>query len=635
MDMAEVVQAVEDWDASVVAASDAEDWWEVAGRERRSTVLHDPADPAAVDALEARIGRRLPPSYRWFLERSDGADSAFTVVGLGREGFFPAAQVDWLVRTEPLLPHLGVEQPPEGWSDPENDPRQGELAWLAACFLGGQSHGRTLHGHLGSCLAISGLEDKSAVLLDPLVRDADGEWQCWDFFTHDTPRGYQSVVEYLIEQGRRALEIVERQEHEEGGGPEAADDATIALALRRHAVAPPWLGRLLDAPDPPSHLLGALHRMVDVGLVSEAARHVARVRGAGALDIAGRTWAAARPSSPLTDDDVLVLQSLSGSEDQAVRDWLVGVLQELLAQDPGLPPRLVTLHGLILGRLWHRTRSDAVLDQLLQFHHLSRVEEKEEILEVLLERLGDPHWRQGHVDLLASAITAVATESDRALPVLRRLKGQPGVPPRELARALLRLGDRDTAFAAEHLSLYEVSWLVEVPDEVRAEHRRVRVARASTQELLADLPASADPEATDQLLGLRGRVSDAALARALERQRSPGASDALVDLAADEPQAWRALARLGDGRSEPGLVALLDHAEPAARLFAGRGVRELGDPRGAVALVAAAMARPGEDELALVAAHAAVAAGVPAGTLLARLEATGPVHARLVAHWRG
>jgi len=43
--------------------------------ERRGTALREPAPAARIEALEARLGMRLPPSFRSFLALSDGASA--------------------------------------------------------------------------------------------------------------------------------------------------------------------------------------------------------------------------------------------------------------------------------------------------------------------------------------------------------------------------------------------------------------------------------------------------------------------------------------------------------------------------------------------------------------------------------
>lgn len=119
-----VPELVRRWDALVLADVALDHLPTRAAREAGS-VLRAPATPEQVEATEARLGRRLPPSYREFLLCSDGAyadlhgvstvladdpgevvphDSA--VVGIG---FLPCAEVRWLRDASPRTAEIYAE----------------------------------------------------------------------------------------------------------------------------------------------------------------------------------------------------------------------------------------------------------------------------------------------------------------------------------------------------------------------------------------------------------------------------------------------------------------------------------------------------------------------------------------------
>lgn len=172
----------DEWAAVVIAASD----------EPTPQILRAPASGETIEALEARLGARLPPSYRAFLAHSDGAD-AFPGLGVVRwggatepsTGLHPAASVGWLRDLDRgLASWLGDLMPDEdadAWSHPNFDSRSPERDYLAPDGTNDPIDAKG--GHLAYALAISVNVDGYMTLLDPLVVDADGEWEAWDFGT--------------------------------------------------------------------------------------------------------------------------------------------------------------------------------------------------------------------------------------------------------------------------------------------------------------------------------------------------------------------------------------------------------------------------------------------------------------------
>ncbi len=183
----------------LVAAWDRVMWLEVVAEPfaaprpvlRRRSVLEPPATEADIAAAEQRIGLPLPPSYRAFLTRSDGAYAGSC--GLQHRhptdrprplALLPAAAIDrsfrwftpWpvdellLAGSEPL-PHGG-----DALFAPSPPGRHSGLTDLATHLAGRSPEFRA--GHLGRSITI-GLDHTETLVLDPTVRDGDGEWAVW------------------------------------------------------------------------------------------------------------------------------------------------------------------------------------------------------------------------------------------------------------------------------------------------------------------------------------------------------------------------------------------------------------------------------------------------------------------------
>jgi hypothetical protein len=98
-----------------------------------------PASEQEIAALEGRLSRALPPTYRSFLAASNGFDQQSPFI----HRLYGAEEADW----------FGVRN----------------KAWAEAY--------RDTYPNLASCLQISDVGDSAVVLLNPNVVSADGEWQ--------------------------------------------------------------------------------------------------------------------------------------------------------------------------------------------------------------------------------------------------------------------------------------------------------------------------------------------------------------------------------------------------------------------------------------------------------------------------
>jgi hypothetical protein len=117
------------------------------------------ASDAEILAAEARIGRRLPPSYRAFLQTSASSGAAYLPVGeIDR---FRVRESEWLAG---FLQAAGAYQDaPSLLPDDPTDPATFAISQLA------------------DAVVITQPVDERVSLLNPAVTDADGEWEAWDF----------------------------------------------------------------------------------------------------------------------------------------------------------------------------------------------------------------------------------------------------------------------------------------------------------------------------------------------------------------------------------------------------------------------------------------------------------------------
>lgn len=123
------------------------------------------ADPAELHALEARLGLRLPPSYRALLSLTNGFRRVSSNVG----ALLPAHQVNpfhsqhaaWIrTWTDAVAPHVPQPSHPRVYG-PSQDPTAFD------------------HRLLQEAIQVSTVEDASVVLLVPSVTDEHGEWEAW------------------------------------------------------------------------------------------------------------------------------------------------------------------------------------------------------------------------------------------------------------------------------------------------------------------------------------------------------------------------------------------------------------------------------------------------------------------------
>ena len=144
------------------------------------------ASESELAAVEQRLGTRLPPSYRSFLECTNGLRQPQPFVGAGGGHFWPAGELDWFRKRN-------ME-----WIDAYNhDPYEVPDSLY---YVYGE-HQDCVHfraEYLYDCLELSYDGDAAVYLLNPRIIGADGEWEAWFFANwHPGAVRYRSFAEMM------------------------------------------------------------------------------------------------------------------------------------------------------------------------------------------------------------------------------------------------------------------------------------------------------------------------------------------------------------------------------------------------------------------------------------------------------
>ncbi|SMF50867.1 SMI1 / KNR4 family (SUKH-1) [Streptomyces sp. Amel2xC10] len=174
-------------------------------RARQARWLGFPAaSEEGIAAMEERLGRRMPPSYREFLKVSDGWRNAGEFVWL-------------LAGTSDARWHedeSGLAEVFEEYLDEDAGPeeRQGVDVWRRGLQLDVES-------------------DITHVLLDPGEVDEDGEWAVytWASWRAAPPERYANFLEFMRDMHREFHSLRARPDD---GEPEFANDTTRELDAR-------------------------------------------------------------------------------------------------------------------------------------------------------------------------------------------------------------------------------------------------------------------------------------------------------------------------------------------------------------------------------------------------------------------
>ena len=131
---------------------------------------YPPATDAQIADAEARIGKQLPPSYRAFLEVSNG----WRLLGNFHWDVLPAERIEWFRVNN------------QDWIDAytyDDDVTDEEHLTYELSSYGGVygAYGAFKTEYLDALLEVSGIGDSLILLLNPEVTFPNGEWEAWDF----------------------------------------------------------------------------------------------------------------------------------------------------------------------------------------------------------------------------------------------------------------------------------------------------------------------------------------------------------------------------------------------------------------------------------------------------------------------
>lgn len=196
-------------------------------RAARSALRPGVAEPEMATA-EQRIGQPLPPSYRAFLSRSDGAFGSRFAQPSGDPGpryLFDADSVELTRRSSferaaQYIVEMGGEDWPDDWGRTAADrvgyqrPEHDEAFYIKNGTEGGNAKDWSFKiGHAMHTVTIGDWGQEGLLLLNPLVVDGRGEWEVIEFHHFGMTRS-ASFGEWLSE----AVETMER-DHPDDGSP--------------------------------------------------------------------------------------------------------------------------------------------------------------------------------------------------------------------------------------------------------------------------------------------------------------------------------------------------------------------------------------------------------------------------------
>lgn len=556
---------------------------------------------------EHRLGVTFPPSYRQFLSITNGAFADALGVCIGRWsiegplrdqgiGLLPVAELD---RGPPSYSSEWASQPLDGHVDSNYRSPLSEWAYLDYSLEQDPVQFKT--GHYRHGISVSIGNDGWEILLNPMVRQPDGEFEAWDF-------GPKYPGTYRFRSFRDLLQ------HQIDNPPEYSTstypDVDVAGALET-----------LDDPDSdPEQRQWAIHQLWVSGLGGEQHPRFREEALRLALDsgvdryIRGnqtRTLAMAQDTDALLqlidDPEPLVrnaaLPPLVASDDPDVRERALTALCR-----PDLDVSAVRgLWSDPTGVVWSAYRETGDLALLGFSSRQDNYEAKRE----LVRKLTDPEL-----------------SPDEKL---------------ELARWPWRLDERlatdlEIASMSPNAPLGQIGKLLTPIDETRAIAVWRRVFQESEQRhLTADAAWHLGEIGTEEALeviveGLETEIpSPAAIVNALARFRSPRAVEAVVRMMGEERlllsciyaletqgipeakevlagvghvQSWRALARLGETVALDPLLAASRSDDEELRREGLDGLRDLKDPRAYERMVEVLESSEPESDEAAMAAHA-------------------------------
>lgn len=566
-----------------------------------------PASDAEIEALERRIGRALPPSYRALLAISGAAYPGWSL---------PPGEVDLLPRKQPFISVI--------WVDPSESPFplfdiQGSAA---RHLLANDRPDYCLTGHLLHAVVVCAF-DGDSVLLDPLDMDADGEWRAWEWWKEGCSARHRSLLDMM--------EAKLASSNEPAIGPISYGDAELDR-----------LAAELNSDKPSSDAAAAeLESRVRQDSVQPLQRAPAMYVLLNSESEPAKA-AVTRLMAAFPDDPVVIGNAISARVtvergpdiEAALRRSLVGPNGSMFAS------ALVWRWPEIVDHVWRETRDPMLLQALLNARQPGS-------MHLALEALMDPGLESGTRSLLTYTLShTVRYHPDppepEALLAAARLPDNDHI---HLAQALLGWGEVDGALGLLGAELEEdiapsgigmVRYMLnEIAEMAPPQAVPVLIAslrRRPTAQVLRTLAFIDHPDTVPAIAEqLDGAIRGDALI-ALEQLATPAALDGLAERArSGDVDCARALARHRDHRAFGPLVLALNG--PSHR----SAVSGLSDLRAheALALLDKMVAEDPDDDVATIAAHGIVmtAPGDAAPAVRMLAQRADPDVQALAAHW--
>lgn len=149
--------------------------------------------------VEARLGTTLPPSYRAFLQVTNG----WRMIGLEGGELWPTEKIEWFAARRPGWVKAWTVDREQEKLEPISD---------AEYFVYGEEQDPVLLRveYLHTALEISDVGDSALYLLNPQVITAKGEWEAW-FFANWLPGAerYRTFEEMMLAAHDELLDVLE------------------------------------------------------------------------------------------------------------------------------------------------------------------------------------------------------------------------------------------------------------------------------------------------------------------------------------------------------------------------------------------------------------------------------------------
>jgi hypothetical protein len=570
-------------------------------------VLQPPAPEDEVKALEGRLGRRLPPSYRAFLLTTNGLSIPGGDTPYGGLTFLPIAGVKpvrdylglWVT-----LDHVGLN----GMFDIEGSVAQ---RLLQPEYSSG--------GHLLYAIKINGGYPDWETFLDPLDVDADGEWRAWSRHreTDNLHRSFGDMIE---------ASLVERPDPPafykfvQDPTPEAEERLRLVSGLEQGGEisdrAIERLVAMVTAAEPGQQANAALWALLQSKLPAAREAILRLVEG--------------RPDLPFILSGLLSSGFVREHEDRLRKP-----LSRALRAPTGhhFASLIMLFWPELVEQVWRETRDPAWLEYLLS-------PSRPKTLEATIAALADPSLPDDLRASLSYKLGYAAASHPPDIEGVRRLASVAKNNRFDLARALLGWGAVDAALTlvGDYLEQpnahanYFFFKLNELAPVAAVPVLMASLRRKPTGNVVHTLSLIDHSDTVPELARLLdGEVRDHALL-GLEQLGTASARSVLADRAVGgDIEAARALARLGDVRA---LNPLVKQVGGRGHRGAVTGLRDLRHPE-SEALLAAIAADDADDNVAVIAAHGLVMARSELARSAAEaLRQRGDPHVRKLAkHW--